>query len=61
MASRAGETGCAAGSGGQRQLALIARAQETGIVVIDKPTASLDLANRVLVLGKVKVPVVLLA
>ncbi len=42
-------------SGGQRQLALIARAlaQQAGAVVMDEPTASLDLANRLLVLDRV--------
>ena len=41
-------------SGGQRQLALIARAlaQQAGAVVMDEPTASLDLANRLLVLDR---------
>lgn len=35
-------------SGGQRQLALIARAlaQDAGLIVMDEPTASLDLGNR---------------
>jgi iron complex transport system ATP-binding protein len=39
-------------SGGQRQLALIARAlaQQARIIVMDEPTASLDLGNRLLVL-----------
>ncbi|MSO89618.1 MAG: ABC transporter ATP-binding protein [Rhodospirillaceae bacterium] len=39
-------------SGGQRQLALIARAlaQETKIMVMDEPTASLDFGNQVRVL-----------
>ena len=43
-------------SGGQRQLALIARAlaQEARIVIMDEPTASLDLGNRVLVLDRVR-------
>jgi iron complex transport system ATP-binding protein len=43
-------------SGGERQLALIARAlaQQTGIIVMDEPTASLDLGNRLLVLEKVR-------
>lgn len=42
-------------SGGQRQLALIARAlaQRAGIVVMDEPTASLDLGNRILVLDRI--------
>jgi iron complex transport system ATP-binding protein len=43
-------------SGGQRQLALIARAlaQRTRIVVMDEPTASLDLGNRILVLDTIR-------
>ncbi len=43
-------------SGGQRQLALIARAlaQGTRIVVMDEPTASLDLGNRILVLDTIR-------
>jgi iron complex transport system ATP-binding protein len=43
-------------SGGQRQLVLIARAlaQEAQVLVMDEPTASLDLANRILVLDKVR-------
>jgi iron complex transport system ATP-binding protein len=43
-------------SGGQRQLALIARAlaQQTRIVVMDEPTASLDLGNRILVLDTIR-------
>lgn len=43
-------------SGGQRQLVLIARAlaQQSRIVVMDEPTASLDLANRILVLDTVR-------
>lgn len=43
-------------SGGQRQLALIARAlaQQTGVIVMDEPTASLDIGNRVVVLDTVK-------
>jgi iron complex transport system ATP-binding protein len=42
-------------SGGQRQLALIARAiaQQAGVVVMDEPTASLDLRNRALVLDQI--------
>ncbi len=47
---------CTEMSGGQRQLVLIARAlaQDARIVVLDEPTASLDLANRVRVLQQVK-------
>lgn len=43
-------------SGGQRQLALIARAlaQDTPIVVMDEPTASLDFGNQVRVLQQVR-------
>ncbi|MFC5386951.1 ABC transporter ATP-binding protein [Aquamicrobium segne] len=43
-------------SGGQRQLVLIARAlaQQAKIIVMDEPTASLDLANRIQVLRKVR-------
>jgi iron complex transport system ATP-binding protein len=43
-------------SGGQRQLVFIARAlaQQTKIVVMDEPTASLDLGNRIRVLDTVK-------
>ena len=43
-------------SGGQRQLALIARAlaQQTRIVVMDEPTASLDLGNRIRVLDTIR-------
>jgi iron complex transport system ATP-binding protein len=43
-------------SGGQRQLALIARAlaQETPILVLDEPTASLDFGNQALVLGRIR-------
>ena len=43
-------------SGGQRQLVLIARAlaQRTRIVVMDEPTASLDLGNRILVLDTIR-------
>ena len=42
-------------SGGQRQLALIARAlaQRAGAIIMDEPTASLDLANRLLVLDRI--------
>ena len=43
-------------SGGQRQLVLIARAlaQQTRIIVMDEPTASLDLGNRILVLNTIR-------
>ena len=43
-------------SGGQRQLALIARAlaQEARVVIMDEPTASLDLGNRLLVLDRIR-------
>ncbi|MGB3273096.1 MAG: ABC transporter ATP-binding protein [Xanthobacteraceae bacterium] len=43
-------------SGGQRQLAFIARAlaQESRIIFMDEPTASLDLGNRVRVLRTVR-------
>ena len=43
-------------SGGQRQLALIARAlaQEAPAIVMDEPTASLDFGNQVVVLSEVK-------
>lgn len=43
-------------SGGQRQLALIARAiaQDAAIIVMDEPTASLDFGNQVTVLSEVK-------
>src|SRR6185437_5349335 len=42
-------------SGGQRQLALVARAlaQDAPLLVMDEPTASLDLGNRLLVLDRV--------
>jgi iron complex transport system ATP-binding protein len=42
-------------SGGERQLALIARAlaQQARIIVMDEPTASLDLGNRLLVLDQI--------
>lgn len=43
-------------SGGQRQLALIARAlaQQARIIVMDEPTASLDLGNRILVFDTIR-------
>jgi iron complex transport system ATP-binding protein len=43
-------------SGGQRQLCLIARAlaQDAPLLVMDEPTASLDLGNRLLVLDRVR-------
>ena len=43
-------------SGGQRQLCLIARAlaQDALLLVMDEPTASLDLGNRLLVLERVR-------
>ena len=43
-------------SGGQRQLALVARAlaQDAPFIVMDEPTASLDLGNRLLVLDRVR-------
>ena len=42
-------------SGGERQLALVARAlaQEPGLLVMDEPTASLDFGNQVRVLERV--------
>lgn len=42
-------------SGGQRQLVLIARAlaQKAGTIIMDEPTASLDLGNRVRVLDRI--------
>jgi iron complex transport system ATP-binding protein len=43
-------------SGGQRQLALVARAlaQDAPAIVMDEPTASLDFGNQVVVLAEVK-------
>lgn len=43
-------------SGGEQQLVLIARAlaQETRILILDEPTASLDFGNRIRVLAKIK-------
>jgi len=43
-------------SGGERQLALIARAlaQQAAILVMDEPTASLDFGNQVRVLAQIK-------
>jgi iron complex transport system ATP-binding protein len=43
-------------SGGQRQLALVARAlaQDAPAIVMDEPTASLDFGNQVVVLGEIR-------
>lgn len=43
-------------SGGERQLAIIARAlvQQAGILMLDEPTASLDFGNQMLVLTQAK-------
>jgi iron complex transport system ATP-binding protein len=43
-------------SGGQRQLVLIARAlaQQARIIIMDEPTASLDLGNRIRVLNVIR-------
>lgn len=42
-------------SGGQRQMVLIARAlvQDTSILVLDEPTASLDYGNQVRIIGEI--------
>jgi len=43
-------------SGGQRQLALVARAlaQDAPAIVMDEPTASLDFGNQVMVLSEIR-------
>lgn len=43
-------------SGGERQLALVARAlaQEAGILILDEPTASLDFGNQLRVLAEIR-------
>lgn len=43
-------------SGGERQMALIARAlaQEPGLIVMDEPTASLDFGNQARVIGRIR-------
>lgn len=43
-------------SGGERQMILIARAlaQQTAVLVMDEPTASLDYGNQHLVMGKIR-------
>ena len=43
-------------SGGQRQLVVVARAiaQDTPLIVMDEPTASLDFGNQVVVLSEVR-------
>jgi iron complex transport system ATP-binding protein len=43
-------------SGGERQLVLIARAlaQESPLLIMDEPTASLDFANQALILGEIQ-------
>jgi len=42
-------------SGGQRQMVMIARAlvQDTGLLVLDEPTASLDYGNQVRIIGEI--------
>lgn len=50
------DRGCAQISGGERQLALIARAvvQQAKILVLDEPAANLDYGNQVRVMGRLK-------
>lgn len=54
--SHLAERGCAEISGGERQLALIARAlaQKSRILVMDEPTANLDYGNQIRVMRQVK-------